>query len=288
MRIINGGVIFVALLIYSLVNYQLFSSMTVQLELLQQIKIVLCQTSHPGNIGAVARAMKTMGLNNLVLVNPKDFPSEEATARASGATDVLNNALVVDTLEQGIEDCRLVIGTSSRNRALPWPMVEPREIQNIVAEESTALPMAIVFGRESTGLLNEELQLCHYHVNIPANPDYMSLNLAAAVQVICYECRLLALNPENSLNSANTEPAAEVDDLSSERKAPVEQSEGLYHHLESVMIETGFFDPDEPKLLPQRLHRLLAKSQLTEAEVNILRGFLASMTKHIKYNTGNH
>lgn len=249
---------------------------------LQQVKIVLCQTSHPGNIGAAARAMKTMGLKHLVLVNPKEFPSDEALARSSGATDVLEAAQVVSTLEEGIADCRLVIGTSSRNRALPWPLVVPREIKTILDKEPTALPMAIVFGRESTGLLNEELQLCHYHVNIPANPEYMSLNLAAAVQVICYECRLLALDRDNSLHSEAD--ANDIDDeIGSERKATVQQSEGLYQHFESVMTETGFFDPDEPKLLPARLHRLFAKAQLTEAEVNIMRGFLASMSKHMKY-----
>ena len=142
--------------------------------------------------------------------------------------------------------------------------------------------MAIVFGRESTGLHNEELQLCHYHVNIPANPEYMSLNLAAAVQVICYECRLLALAQDETESDAN-----HVSDeaVSGEDKATVQQTEGLYRHFESVMTETGFFDPKEPKLLPARLHRLFAKAQLTEAEVNILRGFLASMTKHIKYQS---
>lgn len=269
--------------------------MAEQSALLNDIKIVLCQTSHPGNIGAAARAMKTMGLANLVLVAPKDYPSPEAIARSSGATDVLDNAQVVNTLQDAVNDCRLVIGTSSRSRTLPWPMVEPREIKSILKEEHTALPMAIVFGRESTGLHNDELQLCHYHVNIPANPEYMSLNLAAAVQVICYECRLLALELGNSLHSATNkadEGGMSTSDtvgegLSNERKATVEQTEGLYQHLESVMIQTGFFDPEEPKLLPARLHRLLAKSQLTEAEVNILRGFLASMTKHIKYHTAN-
>lgn len=255
-------------------------------DLLGQIKIVLCQTSHPGNIGAAARAMKTMGLKHLVLVAPKDFPSDEATARSSGATDILETAEVVDSLDEGVKDCRLVIGTSSRNRALPWPMVEPRQIKSILEKETTALPMAIVFGRESTGLLNEELQLCHYHVNIPANPDYMSLNLAAAVQVICYECRLLALELDHSLHSAAE--ITDIDDLGSERKATVKQTEGLYQHFESVMIQTGFFDPKEPKLLPARLHRLFAKAQLTEAEVNIMRGFLASIPKHIKHQLLNN
>lgn len=262
---------------------------------LSQIKIVLCQTSHPGNIGAAARAMKTMGLRHLVLVNPKDYPSVEATARSSGAIDILEAAQVVGSLEEAVADCRLVIGTSSRNRSLPWPMVEPREIKTIVEKDPQALPMAIVFGRESSGLLNEELQLCHYHVNIPANPDYMSLNLAAAVQVICYECRLLALDQESSLHSApgdsrsgsrSDSDSTAADALGdSEVKATVAQTEGLYQHFESVMIETGFFDPEQPKLLPTRLHRLFAKAQLTEAEVNILRGFLASMNKHIKYRT---
>ncbi|WP_227593055.1 RNA methyltransferase [Kangiella spongicola] len=251
-------------------------------QFLDQIKIVLCQTSHPGNIGAAARAMKTMGLKHLVLVNPKQFPSEEAVARSSGATDVLEQATIASSLEEAVADCRLVIGTSSRNRALPWPLIEPREISTIIEKEPTAMPMAIVFGRESTGLHNEELQLCHYHVNIPANPEYMSLNLAAAVQVICYECRLLALahdETESDANHANDEL------VSGENKATVQQTEGLYRHFESVMTETGFFDPKEPKLLPARLHRLFAKAQLTEAEVNILRGFLASMTKHIKYQS---
>ncbi|GAA0213289.1 tRNA (cytosine(32)/uridine(32)-2'-O)-methyltransferase TrmJ [Kangiella japonica] len=225
--------------------------------------------------------MKTMGLKHLVLVNPKQFPSEEAVARASGATDVLEQAKVVSSLEEAIADCRLVIGTSSRNRALPWPLIEPRELSSILDKEPTAMPMAIVFGRESTGLHNEELQLCHYHVNIPANPEYMSLNLAAAVQVICYECRLLALSQNSYDDCDGSDPSHDL--VSDENKATVQQTEGLYKHFESVMTETGFFDPNEPKLLPARLHRLFAKAQLTEAEVNIMRGFLASMTKHIKY-----
>lgn len=224
-----------------------------------------------------------MGLKHLVLVNPKQYPSEEAVARSSGATDVLEQATVVSNLEEAVADCRMVIGTSSRNRALPWPLIEPREISSILDKEPTAMPMAIVFGRESTGLHNEELQLCHYHVNIPANPEYMSLNLAAAVQVICYECRLLALSQcyeeePSAIDSSHDVP-------SGENKATVQQTEGLYKHFESVMTETGFYDPDEPKLLPARLHRLFAKAQLTEAEVNIMRGFLVSMTKHIKYQS---
>ncbi len=246
--------------------------------MLDQIKIVLCFTSHPGNIGAAARAMKTMGLSQLVLVSPKDFPSEEASARSSGALDILDNATVVNSVEEAIKDCKLVIGTSSRNRALPWPLVEPREMVQIISEKSQARPVAILFGRESVGLLNEELQLCNYHVNIPANPEYMSLNLASAVQIISYELRLQFLN-----ESPLKEEAFEQKD--SETTATSEQVEGLYQHIEQTMVTTDFFDPENPKLLSARIRRLFAKSQLNQGEVNILRGFLASIEKYIKRKT---
>lgn len=243
--------------------------------MLDQIKIVLCFTSHPGNIGAAARAMKTMGLSQLVLVNPKDFPCEEALVRSSGALDILDNAQVVDTVEEAIKDCKLVIGTSSRNRALPWPLIEPREMAQLIDEKPESRPVAILFGRESVGLLNEELQLCNYHVNIPANPEYMSLNLASAVQIISYELRLKHLE-QNPL----AEEAIELKD--SELVATSEQVEGLYQHLEQTMVNTEFFDPENPKLLSARMRRLFAKSQLNQGEVNILRGFLSSIEKYIK------
>lgn len=246
--------------------------------MLDQIKVVLCFTSHPGNIGAAARAMKTMGLSQLVLVSPKDFPCEEALVRSSGALDILDNAVVVDTVEEAIKDCRLVIGTSSRNRSLPWPLIEPREMAQIIDEKTQARPVAILFGRESVGLLNEELHLCNYHVNIPANPEYMSLNLASAVQIISYELRLKFLE-ENPLTDEDLEQK------DSELVATSEQVEGLYQHLEQTMTDTEFFDPENPKLLAGRVRRLFAKSQLNQGEVNILRGFLSSIEKYIQRKT---
>ena len=253
-------------------------------QLLNDIKIVLCQTSHPGNIGAAARAMKTMGLKHLVLVKPKDFPSEEAMVRSSGAIDVLERAVVVETVEEALADCKLVIGTSSRNRALPWPLIEPREMGQIISEQTEVRPVAIMFGRESTGLLNEELQLCHYHVNIPANPEYMSLNLAAAVQLIAYELRLASkINSEEVVHSKERRPTDVVDaEKDSEQAASFEEVDGLYRHLEMTMTKTQFHNPEQPKLLPARIRRILAKAHLNKGEVNILRGFLSSIDKYIK------
>ena len=250
-------------------------------DLLNNIKIVLCQTSHPGNIGAAARAMKTMGLKHLVLLKPKHYPSEEAFTRASGALDILDNAQVVDTLEQALAGCRLVIGTSSRNRALPWPLIEPREMAQICLDKKQSYPIAIMFGRESTGLLNEELQLCNYHVNIPANPEYMSLNLASAVQIIAYELRLAQSAGQNNALGLQ-ESSLEKD---SEQAATITEVDGLYNHLQLVMQQTEFYDPEQPKLLPARIRRLFAKAQLNQGEVNILRGFLSSIDKYIKRTT---
>lgn len=244
--------------------------------MLDDIKIVLCQTSHPGNIGAAARAMKTMGLSKLVLFNPKTFPSEDAYARASGAIDILDKAQVVSSIEEALKGCKLIIGTSSRNRALPWPLIEPREMAQIISEKSDARPVAIVFGREDTGLLNDELKLCHYHVNIPANPNYMSLNLASAVQVIAYELKLAEVSNHHDSSDNSLKD--------SEQAATFEDVNGLYEHLESMMIKTEFFDPNNPKLLPVRIRRLFAKAQLNQGEVNILRGFLSSIDKHIQRN----
>ena len=159
---------------------------------LPDLKVVLVETSHAGNIGSAARAMKTMGFSQLSLVNPQQFPSDEARAMSSGATDVLESAQVVSTLEEAIGDCQWVVGASARSRTLPWPLVHPREM----AQHALALPeqtqVALVLGRERSGLTNDELARCHCHVNIPANPDYSSLNLAAAVQVLCYELRMSA------------------------------------------------------------------------------------------------
>lgn len=158
--------------------------------MLQNIRIVLVETSHTGNMGSVARAMKTMGLTNLWLVNPLVKPDSQAIATAAGASDVIGNAQIVDTLDEALAGCSLVVGTSARSRTLPWPMLDPRECGLKSVAEGQHAPVALVFGRERVGLTNDELQKCHYHVAIAANPEYSSLNLAMAVQVIAYEVRM--------------------------------------------------------------------------------------------------
>jgi tRNA (cytidine32/uridine32-2'-O)-methyltransferase len=158
--------------------------------MLQNIRIVLVETSHTGNMGSVARAMKTMGLTNLWLVNPLVKPDSQAIALAAGASDVIGNAQIVDTLDEALAGCSLVVGTSARSRTLPWPMLDPRECGLKSVAEAEQAPVALVFGRERVGLTNDELQKCHYHVAIAANPEYSSLNLAMAVQVISYEVRM--------------------------------------------------------------------------------------------------
>jgi len=231
----------------------------------QNIKIVLVETSHPGNIGAAARAMKTMGLDQLALVSPRDYPCAEATARASGADDVLARAVVHASLEEAIADCRLVLGTSARLRSLKWPQLNPRETADQVLKEAGDGRVALLFGRERVGLTNEELALCHYLVNIPSNPEYSSLNLAAAVQIICYELTMQGGGAQ----------AAEVQELG---ELPVDQQEmeRLYGHFETALIELEFLDPENPKHLMRRLRRLYNRVRLTQNEVNILRGILTA------------
>jgi len=196
--------------------------------MLDSINIVLSHTSHPGNIGAAARAMKTMGLFQLTLVKPKNFPSMEATVRASKADDVLKNATVVDTLDEGLKQFSLVVGTSSRSRHLDVPLLTARELAEKIRDEYQNEKVAILFGTENSGLTNEELSRCHYHVYIPANPDYCSLNLASAVQLISYELRVAHLG--SSVKDIEKEPAPIVTG---------EQMEGFYQHLEQTLIQVG-------------------------------------------------
>jgi len=228
------------------------------------VRIVLVNTSHPGNIGAAARAMKNMGLTELSLVDPQSFPSAEATARASGADDLLAAASCAATLEQALEGCSLVIGASARNRTLPLPTLDPRDCAALVEQQPTDSRTAIVFGRERTGLTNDELDRCHYLVQIPTNPDYPSLNLAAAVQVVAYELRMAAglslSRPENK-----------------HRYATVEEMERFYRHLEATLIAIDFLDADNPRQLMRRLRRLFARARPNENEVNILRGVLTAI-----------
>lgn len=237
--------------------------------MLENIKIVLVNTSHTGNIGSTARAMKTMGLSQLILVDPVSAPDGKSSALAAGAGDVLANAKTVATLEEAIADCSLVVGTSARSRTLPWPMLEPRECGVRMVKESKAGPVALVFGRENNGLMNEELQQCHYHVCIPANPEYSSLNLAAAVQTLCYEIRMGFLNQTEYPDVEQEYPLAE--DL-----------ERFYTHLESTLKNTGFVVENHPGQVMVKLRRLFNRARPERHELNILRGMLSSIDKNTK------
>ncbi len=243
---------------------------------LDHIRIVLVNTSHPGNVGATARAMKNMGLSQLTLVSPKEYPSPKAQWRAANAKDVLEGITVVDTLEEAIADCGLVVGTSARERRIPWPLLTPRECGERSVSEAQQHPVAIVFGREDRGLTNEELQLCHFHVHIPANPEYSALNLGAAVQVICYEMRLAYLqqDQEGPLHFDDWDvPPAKHSDL-----------ELYYEHLQETLEKLGFLDKDNPRQTVTRLRRLYNRIRLDEMELSILRGILTSTQNYI-YHT---
>jgi tRNA (cytidine32/uridine32-2'-O)-methyltransferase len=237
--------------------------------MLENIRIVLVNTSHTGNIGSTARAMKTMGLSNLVLVDPVSPPDGHASALAAGAGDVLAAAKQVSTLAEAIQGCGLVVGTSARSRTLPWPMLEPRECGVKLVSEVTQYPVALVFGRENNGLSNEELQQCHFHVCIPANPEYSSLNLAAAVQTLCYEVRMAHLGQEQHVEAPLPYPL--VDDL-----------EAFYSHLEQTLLKTNFIKPQHPGMVMAKLRRIFNRARPDEQEFNILRGILASIEKSIK------
>ncbi|MEM7466802.1 MAG: RNA methyltransferase [Pseudomonadota bacterium] len=236
---------------------------------MDNIKFVLVGTTHPGNIGASARAMKTMGCQALRLVQPETPTTADSYAMASGADDILDAAQTFDDLSDAIADCALVIGTTARRRTLSWPTLSPREAASRGKEFPADKPIAIVFGREHSGLSNDEVALCHQLIRIPTAADFSSLNLAQAVQICAYEFRLQC--------NIETEPfsAEEVDDP----PASSEAAERLYDHLIAVMTEVGYLFPENPRLLPQRVRRLLAKAHLSVTETQILRGFLAAVEK---------
>ncbi len=241
---------------------------------LNNIRIVLIRTTHSGNIGSTARAMKTMGLRSLYLVNPKNRPDEQAVAMSSNAKDVLDNAHIVATLPEALEGCRVVIGSSARQeRSLSWDIIEPRECALKLVEQAQDGKVALVFGTESSGLSNDELAYCQHLVNIPTNPDYSSLNLASAVQLLSYECRLAAMQSDNVKTSRKWGGVPEKSTVTAD------EMEGYYQHLEESMIESGFLDPKSPKHLMTRLRRLYGRVELTKSELNILRGMLASFKK---------
>lgn len=227
------------------------------------IRVVLINTTHPGNIGATARAMKTMGLSSLHLVTPKIFPNADATAMASGADDLLQTAVVHDSLDSALEGCALVLGTSARLRSLPMPLLDARAASERAIAESASYEVALLFGRERYGLTNEEMQRCQYLVNIPANPAYSSLNLAQAVQILGYELRVAAMGGAGvSQPPLDWEP---VDDV---------QMEGLFEHLEQTLLDIRFLNPKQPKRLMMRLRRLFNRARPDQNEINILRGIL--------------
>lgn len=238
------------------------------------IRVVLCQTSHPGNIGSTARAMKTMGLSQLYLVRPKYFPDGQAKSLAVNAADVLDNAVVTATLDEAIADCQFVIGVSGKERSLSQQVMTVREAAKEVQHIAQMQQVALVFGTEMSGLTNAEADRCQVLATIPANPDYTSLNLAQAVQVMCYEVRM-----------AVTEGQLHYDEKPAEL-ASQEDLERFYAHMQDVLTQIGYINPRAPKKLFERIRRIYSRARLEKEEVNLLRGILTlSITpkKHTKY-----
>ena len=233
--------------------------------MLNRFRIVLVNTTHPGNIGAAARAIKAMGLSQLVLVSPEKFPHQDATFRAAGADDILENAIVVDELSHALKGCEWVIGASVRARKLARPILNPRECAQKVRDEISG-NVAIVFGRESSGLTNEELSLCHDQISIATNPDFSSLNVASAVQVVAYELRMAA-NVSTVVKNYLEDPLASADEVA-----------GFYEHLRQTLVDIHFLDHKQPKRLMERLHLLFNRAHLTVTEINILRGILKAIS----------
>ena len=233
--------------------------------MLNNIRVVLSHTSHPGNIGAAARAMKTMGLSQLYLVNPKRFPDAAAEAMASGATDVLANAVVCGSMEEALQGAVLVVGLTARKRDLSHTMLTLREAAPQILGRANEAPVALVFGTEMSGLSNAELEQCQMLITIPVNPEYGSLNLGAAVQVVAYELRTSGVP---TAPSASRFPLASFEDI-----------DQFYEHLERTLIAIDFLNPARPKRLMTRLRRLFARAGLEKEEVNILRGILKAANR---------
>ena len=240
------------------------------IELLNSVKIVLVGTTHPGNIGAAARAMKNMGFRNLSLVKPKEFPSDVATYRSKAAKDILENALIFNNLQEAVVDCELVIGTSARDRKEPWPILSPKESAEEVSKSLKIHKIAIVFGREDRGLTNEELGLCNYHVHIPTDPEYSSLNLSQAVQILVYEIRMAVLSDDENQDYWDVELANN------------NQTEMLIQHMDELMQEVDFYDVDNPRKLLLRVRRFFKRSRIDVMETNIFRGLFATIQKKLK------
>lgn len=245
---------------------------------LSNVRVVLSHTTHPGNIGAAARAMKTMGLSRLYLVNPRHFPDAQADAMSAGATDILEQAVVCASLEEALAGCVLVAGMSARVRDISQEVLPPREAAGLLAQQAGQSPVALLFGTEMSGLTNEEVARCQVLVRIPANPEYTSLNLAAAVQLLSYEMRLAV--GQGDCGAPELKPA------------PAEQVERYYQHLEQVLAEIGFLNAKHPTKLMHKLRRIYSRARLESEEINILRGILtvtleyhARKGKHVQSDT---
>ena len=236
------------------------------------VRVVLVGTQHPGNIGSAARAMKTMGLGHLALVAPQQFPDPQAYALAAGAADLIDQATIHASLAEAVADCRTVIATTARQRTVPMPGLSPREGAAKAREASALGPVALVFGRERTGLENEELQLCHAAIHIPANPEYSSLNLAAAVQIVAYEWRLATLE-----GAPPPTPPADA-----EPPATHAEMEGWFGHLFGLLDEVDFHKGKDPAIVVQRLRRLYLRAQPDARELRILRGILSDVQRLLR------
>lgn len=248
-----------------------------KLHLLSEVRIVLIETTHPGNIGGVARAMKNMGLSDLRLVKPKLFPSADATSRASGADTILRDAIVCGSLDEALIDCQMVLGASARRRTINWPELNAREAAERVGQESEKGKVAILFGREHSGLTNEELDRCHYLLHIHCNPGFSSLNIAAAVQVVAYELRMALGDGGVVIN----EIEGHESDL-----ATAEEVNLFYGHFEKTLYDIGFTRPEKSRSLIRRLKRLFNRVRLEKKEIDILRGVLSAMKEKKKREQG--
>ncbi len=249
------------------------------------IRIVLVETSHPGNIGAVARAMKNMQLESLYLVRPQQPPDDHSVARSSGAADVLNNAVICETLGEAIADCRLVIAASARIRSIPWPTANAADAATMLVEGCHESPVAMVFGREDRGLNNEELDHCNYMTRLPANPEFSSLNIAAAVQVFSYEIRKSYLAKKEQYPSAGhgeTEKPKAVADI--DKPASSKNLMNMFDHFEETLVQVQFMPKHRTRTLMRKLNRFFYKSQVTEEEVSIFRGILTELQRLSKLN----
>jgi tRNA/rRNA methyltransferase len=234
--------------------------------LLNNVRVVLSHTTHPGNIGAAARAMKTMGLSRLYLINPRHFPDAQAEAMAAGADDLLRDAVVCSSLDEALQGCVFVAGMSARVRDISHEVLTPREAMPMLAQHAAQQSAALLFGTEMSGLTNDELARCQVMVRIPVNPAYTSLNLAAAVQLVCYELRLAA--------GAGESGAPELS------PASAEHLEGFFRQLETTLTEIEFLSNKQPTKLMQKLRRLYARARLEEEEINMLRGILTLTTTY--------